>query len=101
MFFIYLLVFQPENSLEKTACVSSKIIGDAHRDIIKFCEKQVLRKSHSVLVNGSLVLYPMFETISSGRRFRCPTHQTNHKESSFIPVAIILHILNSAHLNEM
>ena len=50
----------------------------------------MLRKAHSILVDGSHVLYPMFEIMPSGRRFRCPPCKTNCKNSSFIPVAISL-----------
>ena len=61
------------NSLQKIVRVSSNIIGEPQRDIIKFCEKQMLRKARSISVDGrSHVLYPMLETMPSGRRFKCP-----------------------------
>ena len=54
----------------------------------------MLRKAHYISVDGGHVLYPMFETMLSGRRFSCPVCKTNHKKSSFTSVAISL--LNDA-----
>ena len=67
------------NSLQKVVRVSSKIIGDTQRDITKFYEKQMLRKAHSISVDGSHVLYPMFETMLLERHFRCLMCKTNRK----------------------
>ena len=58
-----------KNNLQKIVRVSSKIIGDTRRDITKFCEKQVLENACSILIDGSHVIYSMFNTLLSGRRF--------------------------------
>ena len=58
-----------KNSLQKIVRVSSKIIGHTQRDITQFCKQQVLRKARSILANDSHALYPMFDTLQSGRRF--------------------------------
>ena len=48
------------------------------------------KEGHSILVDGSHVLYLMFETMLSGRRFRCSACKTYREKPSFIPVAISL-----------
>ena len=58
--------------------------------MIKFCEKQLLRKAHGISGNGSHALYPVFETLPSECRFGCPACKTNRKNASFIPVTINL-----------
>ena len=78
------------NSLERIVRISLKIIGSTQRDITIFGKKQVLRKTCSILVDESHILSPMFHTMPSGHRFRCPACKTNRKKSSFIPVAISL-----------
>ena len=40
-----------KNSLHKIVRISSKIIGDNQRDIIKFCEERTLRKARTILVD--------------------------------------------------
>ena len=82
------LIIKNKNSLQKFACVSSRIIGNNQRDITQFCEQRVLVKICSVLVNESHVIYPMFMTLPLGRYFRCPICKTNYKKLYFIPVAI-------------
>ena len=77
-----------KNSLQKIVRVSSKIIGETQRDITQFCEQLILRKARSILANASHALYPMFDTLPSGRRFRCLSCKTNRKKLSFIPAAI-------------
>ena len=78
-----------KNSLQKIVRVSSKIIGETQRNIT-LCEQQILRKARSILANDSHVLYPMFDTPPSSRRFRCLSCETNRKKLSFIPAAISL-----------
>ena len=51
------------------------------RDITTFCKKQVLRKTCSILVDESHILYPVFHAMLLGRCFRCPTCKTNRKKS--------------------
>ena len=79
-----------KNNLQKIVRVSSKIIGETQRDITQFCEQQILRKARSILTNDSHAPYPMFDTLLSGRRFKCLSCKTNRKKLSFIPAAISL-----------
>ena len=71
-------------------------ISETQRDTTQFCEQQILRKARSILDNDSHVLYHMFDTLPSGRSFRCLSCKTNRKKLSFIPAAISL--LNNVKL---
>ena len=63
MCWFFNLCVKNRNRLQKIVRVSSEIIGDTQRDVTKFCEKQMLRKAHYISVDGSHVLYPVFETM--------------------------------------
>ena len=52
-----------KNSLQNGVRVSSKVIGNSERDVTQFCDKQVLRKARSILVDGSRVLCPLCPTL--------------------------------------
>ena len=85
-----------KNSLQKIVNISSKIIGEQQRHISQFCEQQVLRKARSILALDSHAMYPLYESLPSGRRFRCPTCKTNRRKFSFIPVSVrLLNTLNN------
>ena len=79
-----------KNKLQNIVRVSSKIIGETQRDIIQFCEQHILRKARSVLANDSHALYPMFDTLPSGRSFRCLSCKINRKKLSIVPAPISL-----------
>ena len=89
VFVIYFLVLsvKNKNSLKRIARLGCKITGEPHRDLSQFCEKKILRKAQSIFGSDCHVLKQMFQSLSSGRRFRCPPCKTHRRKLSFIPVA--------------
>ena len=76
------------NNLQKIVSLCSKVIGEQQRDLTLFCERQTLRKAHSILADCEHVLYPEFELLPSRRRFRCPAFKTIRRRHSFVPTAV-------------
>jgi len=74
------------NSLQKFVRVSSNLTGATYRCVTQFCEQQVLRKTRSIILNGSHEFYSMSETLPLGRHFRCPSAK------------IVLASLQSSHI---
>ena len=78
------------SSLHKVVNLCSKVIGVRQRDLTTFCEHQILRKAHTIILDPYHVLHSQFELLPSGRRFRVPVCKTNRRKFTFLPTAINL-----------
>lgn len=76
-----------KNRLQKIVKICSKIIGIKLRDLSSLYEEQVLRKAKCILSQPLHPLFPEFDLLPSGRRFRVP-QQDKRFSKTFVPSAI-------------
>ena len=86
----YNLNIKQRNNVNRIVTLCSKIIGVSLRDVSTFCQKQIIRKAHSIISNPNHALSSSFNHLPSRRRFSVLVCRTNRRKFSFVPTAVRL-----------
>ena len=76
------------NKLSRIVNICSKITGVQQASLSELYDRQVLRKTATILRNPQHPLFDEYEFLPSGRRLRVPRLRTNRAKHSFIPQSI-------------
>lgn len=72
----YGLNVKSRTQLQSIVNLGSKIMGSVQLGLSVLCERNVLRKSLTILVDTSHILYLESEPLPSGRQYRVPNWRT-------------------------
>ncbi|XP_060758310.1 uncharacterized protein LOC132868975 [Neoarius graeffei] len=89
----YSITVQDRNRLHNIVKVCSKIIGLPARHLNTVYEQQASGLARRILKDSTHALFPAFEQLPSGHRFRCLACKTQRRRATFVPSVILL--LNS------
>ncbi len=76
------------SQLQSIVHLGSKITGSVQLGLSALCERNVLRKSLTILDDTSHILFLEFELLPSGRRYRVPKWRTVKASRSFVSNAV-------------
>ncbi len=84
----YGLNVKSRSQLQSIVHLGSKITGSVQLGLSALCERNVLRKSLTILDDTSHILFLEFELLPSGRRYRVPKWRTVKASRSFVSNAV-------------
>jgi len=94
-----IITLQDRNRLHNIVKVCSKVTGLPARHLSTVYQQQASGLARCILSDSTHALFPAFERLPSGRRFRCPACKTQRRRATYVPNAILL--LNSIGHNNL
>jgi hypothetical protein len=80
--------------LRRIITTASKVLGVKQTGLDEIFKVRALCKAHKIILDPSQPLYPDFELLPSGHRYRAPLSRKNTTRQSLVPAVISL--LNSS-----